>query len=626
MIPTSYDITELLEPVEDFPNVYRLPVDDYLESEYLGSVYVNNGFVLTMSYPRLSPDPEYPDMVNADYSVTDYMLMHVARPEVQYKQTKETPGWGYNSVMLLADGTVVIEDSSNRRVSVYEYDFRTAGDFTVTGFAVGCTDDGVFWSYDADAQRLYQYDVRTGRLLREYTCEGVDSVYRLIGAEGNRYRFACFDSDGDKLMTVDASTGEAFLEKREFYRTRNFYDYEATDSEHTWYLRSAKDGTVVSFRKGSDSEEIAVASGSLIVTTGGKYDEPGTEDDQIPESFGVYDLAKQQEYQFRNMARFREVTGTDYYSTPQLMNGSVVMFYGDPEMTNPGVFLWDFSKENTTPMEEYAVLTEESGGIVENRVAAIYDTYGIRLRYQEYDLRTEIFDYQMLPITDEAELLSMIDSVEDFLAMYPDGFWREIPGKGKSGVDFFICREFVRTGTDMIAEAAAVVNISWPTICMGVCAKYASQVKQTLVHETMHMMEHRLSEYADEHGYFAFSYWTERLNTDRYPYHDAYTDENGDNISDYAGTYSDNPAEAWFIDAYSRSNWKEDRARIIENLYAGNKFYFRNSPHLRAKAEYLCAIIRAAFPSVAACKEPVLWEKPLGIIDPEPYLEILKKY
>jgi hypothetical protein len=37
-------------------------------------------------------------------------------------------------------------------------------------------------------------------------------------------------------------------------------------------------------------------------------------------------------------------------------------------------------------------------------------------------------------------------------------------------------------------------------------------------------------------------------------------------------------------------------------------------------------MIRAAFPSVAASKEPVFWEAPLGIIDPEPYLDILRTY
>lgn len=611
--------------MEEFPSVYRLPIDDYLESEFLTSVFVNNGFVLSVSYPKLAPDPEYPDIDNVDYNTPHYMLLHVARPEVRFTHARTAPESSYQTVMLLADGTVVFGDHEAGRVFVYDYEFKKAGDFEMTGYAIDCTDDGILWTYERDSERLYQYDVHACKLLRQYTCDNIESVHRLTGYEGSRYRFACYGAEGDGLLTVDATTGEVTHAKRELYRARYFSDYVTTDGEHTWYLKSLREsGKVVSFRKGSDSEDISVLSGSVVVTVGGRYDETEPENAWASDSFAVYDLTGKQQYRFRNILRFRELTGSDYFGSPQLMNDSVVVFYGNSDEQTPGVFLWDFSKGEATPIENYIVSTNDSEGVVDSRIDAIYDTYGVRIRYKEYDLRTEIFDYRMLPITDDVELLTMIDSLENFLAMYPDGFWREIPGDGKTGVDFFVCAEFVRTGNNMIAEAAAVVNISWPSICMGVCSKYASQIKQTLVHETMHMMEHRISEFSDQQDLLDYLYWENELNTKRYPYYDAYTDENGDNISDYSGTYSDNLAEAWFIDAYSRSNWKEDRARIIENLYACNKYLFRNSPHLRAKADFLCAIIRAAFPSVAACKEPVLWEIPFGIVDPEPYIEKLK--
>ncbi|MBQ2558536.1 MAG: hypothetical protein II553_05950, partial [Lachnospiraceae bacterium] len=80
--------------------------------------------------------------------------------------------------------------------------------------------------------------------------------------------------------------------------------------------------------------------------------------------------------------------------------------------------------------------------------------------------------------------------------------------------------------------------------------------------------------------------------------------------------------DIWFTDIYARTYPTEDRARIMEALMEypeGMLTEYLSCPHLRAKAECLCAMIRAAFPSIAACREPVRWERALGIINEHPW-------
>ena len=139
-------------------------------------------------------------------------------------------------------------------------------------------------------------------------------------------------------------------------------------------------------------------------------------------------------------------------------------------------------------------------------------------------------------------------------------------------------------------------------------SKYMNQFPETFVHETMHMMEIRIRKYCTDNHLDFETYWTEELNSSKYGYHDAYTDDSGKDLNDNGGTYAKDPKNAWFIDAYSRTTVREDRARVLENLYLGNNYYFKKSEHLRLKAQHLCAIIRAAFPSVGSSESAMRWE------------------
>ena len=559
--PEDYDVAELYKAVDGIPNMYELPIAEYMKGREFEGLKVSGNYVLAYSFPRGSD------------GITDYMrpccvLFHLGRPDLTRTYESSKKEQGYADWEVLSDGT------------------------------------------------LSAFDTVTGEKAEEYSLQSLDfeTVTELSDTvDGVRY-FQGYNPDGVwMIVAVKQATGEADTVPMNHDNPTYLRDYVSYHTATQWFLQPhSTPNRMISFERGNKYEMLHEQKGSLLATSCSEF----SEDSKIGDSafaymtVAVYDI------------------GTRYRYACDILKHGEAIFYNFGEHTGQNVYLWNYGAEDPESIPGYCEY-EDTGidTLVADRIAAIRDRFDIVVHYKKEQLSSNIFDYYMEPITDEVELISMIEEVWEFLAMYPDGFWSEIPGKEKEGIDFYICKEFVRRSTTMIENAAAVVNISWPTICMGVCSKYKNQMRETLVHETMHMMEQRLAEYAEEQDINPIGYWLEKLNTTQYPYHNAYTDSKGNSIEDPKGTYKgDKPSEAWFIDAYSRTFYKEDRARIIENLYLGNGYLFKNSQHLRDKAEFLCAMIRAAFPSVAASKEPVFWEAPLGIIDPEPYLDILRTY
>ena len=108
-----------------------------------------------------------------------------------------------------------------------------------------------------------------------------------------------------------------------------------------------------------------------------------------------------------------------------------------------------------------------------------------------------------------------------------------------------------------------------------------------------------------------------------------YHDENGWELSDTRYTLDDpdaweNPGNAWFIDAYSRTFPLEDRARIFETLFLAGEDApdLLSSPHLLRKAQYLCAILRERYESLRDAP-PLYWERH---ITPIPYADFVSEF
>ena len=68
--------------------------------------------------------------------------------------------------------------------------------------------------------------------------------------------------------------------------------------------------------------------------------------------------------------------------------------------------------------------------------------------------------------------------------------------------------------------------------------------------------------------------------------------------------------DLWFIDMYSRTFAREDRARIMEYAMLGDFNMFISAPYRQAKLEYLNQCIRDAF-DTTGWPEVTVWEETL---------------
>ncbi len=618
--PEDYDPSKLYEKAEEVANVYRIPVDRYMGEKQFEDVYVSGNYVFVISH-------EFTETEQIDFTRPYCLLFHLGRPDLIRTLSVNEVGDEISNWDVYPDGTVVRTQDNEHLATVYDREFTEVRTISYSGKRVSGTEEAFLWTFERETSMLRAYPLNGTDSVKEYSLRSidVDGVYAMFSViDGVQYAHGYTPDAVPILIAVTTATGDA--RTVELNRDNPTYrdDCIFYSGENRWYMQPLNSSErMTTFSKNHPGEYLRAQSGSMVLTVQSDFCADSEETPMYEhETMYLYDLAQKK---LRTCKLDSMLYADDVHNLIEFFvtaHGEVVFYEAD--RWGDHVYLWDYRLENSAPMEGYSAFDDSSADILIAECAVrMQDKFGVVPYYWEGPLETELFDYRMEPITDRITLLSMMERLEECFAMFPDGFWREIPGAEKDGVEIYVCKEFHRLQNYMIEDASAVVNISGPAVSMAICSKYDANLEQTFVHETMHMMEQRLGEYSAANDLGLLEYWFDELNTNKYPYLNSYTDGDGRNLEETGGTFRDDPDEAWFIDAYSRTFYKEDRARVLENLYVGNKYYF-NSPHLRAKADYLCAVIRAAFPSVAACKEPVLWERPFGIVDPESYLEKIR--
>ena len=219
-----------------------------------------------------------------------------------------------------------------------------------------------------------------------------------------------------------------------------------------------------------------------------------------------------------------------------------------------------------------------------------------------------------------------LQDVDTILRAFPGGMLREMCVDPVQQIDIYFSEKFLPADSYSIDNAAAVAY-TWDNSRMIVLS---SDNASDLPHELMHVMEDRLWTFAypetgsreQENGAY-LDYW-DALNPADFDYYWTYHYEDRDTLQ---YTYYGDSDNVYFIDAYSKSFPSEDRARIFENLFwneTREEGYFEE-PNLKAKGQYLCALIHGAFRSMTADTE-VPWEKAVSVRSLQSYDPEVKAY
>jgi hypothetical protein len=239
------------------------------------------------------------------------------------------------------------------------------------------------------------------------------------------------------------------------------------------------------------------------------------------------------------------------------------------------------------------------------RAEELSKTYGVKICIAD-GIDDAYRDFTAVQELDESMIAKGLDAVEGVLSQFPKNFFSQL----RYGT--LLPLEIHLTGAigkqNQPAEVSGFSSFSGFTetrateILVAVDITKPATMAQTFCHELAHAINGKLDFDASIRADALYSEeaW-QKLNPDTFQ---------------YANTYDQMPAEyftdgldAYFIDLYSRTYAKEDRARMLEHAMAGNTWIF-STPQRKAKLQYLCDCIRDCF-DTTDWPEKTFWEKAL---------------
>lgn len=226
--------------------------------------------------------------------------------------------------------------------------------------------------------------------------------------------------------------------------------------------------------------------------------------------------------------------------------------------------------------------------------------YGVEILICNDATAHQPWDYTMEPEYQAPMIRRDLELLDRLLAIYPENFLRQTVDSTASGV-LRICLVRSLTGTPESGSLETAEGIHFWVEEEPYIALCVGQMTDRLVyHEIFHAIETKV--YSDSQIYYEW----DNLNPEGFEYDYNYQDHLTREESEYL--QDENRA---FIDSYSMSFPKEDRARIMEYaMTPGNESYFQ-SEIMQEKLYQLCLGIRKAY-KLTKSEETYPWEQYLN--------------
>ena len=208
------------------------------------------------------------------------------------------------------------------------------------------------------------------------------------------------------------------------------------------------------------------------------------------------------------------------------------------------------------------------------------------------------WDYTLIPEYQAPLLRRRLEELDSILSHYPEGFLKKAAsGTGFGPLSICLVRS-IEGNADTPALDSAMGLQFWDAEAHAYLAiTLGADMAQHLNHELFHIIDSRVLSTCN-----TYDDWN-KLNPKGFSYDTQYTASYSEERNSYLA-----PENRYFIDLYSMTYPKEDRARIMEYaMLDGQEYLFQSAP-MQAKLRKLCLGIRKTFDLE---KEPVVyrWEQ-----------------
>ena len=454
----------------------------------------------------------------------------------------------------------------------------------------------------ADGQWIYYYadhslrslELRTGisRLLRESKYD----VQKILGLhfDGSVLECSVIDGENEQTMFISTETGETL------------FTSEAQPVLHTMgqkYFAQWCEGIEWQFLFGTRGEKpkcLALSKTEVFFPLLGSSKLIAYQADETGTGLTVYDLAKgNQESKVR-------LSGISEPLSLQIdKNSGLIWFLADEiQDSNQALYCWDTTlsqaEDNQTYVLPYYTAEEPDIKGLEQciqQAEELGEKYGIRIQIWEDAVKTvptdSIFEVEYLVPVYQRTLTAL----DEALTCYPEEIFKKIAKKSANRKLTISLVRDIYDSNELGSQNAEDGVLFWDNGSIYIALAMTDQPKVNIYHELFHAIDsYVLTECT------AFDHW-EELNPKEFSYDYSYI------LNQYREDtqYLEGKNRA-FIDLYSMSYPKEDRARIMEYaMLDGNKAYFE-SDFMQMKLKRLCNGIREAF-GLTDHEETYLWEQ-----------------
>ena len=597
-------ITDLYEKT-DLDRVYKL---SNVDTDGYGVVeaHLKDGYVLLLMHDYSEEGYESEYGVEHLLSSGKLVLFPLAHPDKIASLDVEQFIGRYQ---LLADGQVAalgwegdytLYDSNLEEMHSGDMDCRAV---------LGASDEGGIWVVAENSMlSLYQDGEEVQRIPVE---EVVGGSYR--GEKNGKAYFSLNDEVYDEswvsVNLTDWSVEKQPLLTRSYEFSHGWIEY---GSENKWYVTDMEDPYIVTEIDKPFSDEYAWGMDENYLIGMSAYLDTS---ENFRHSLRIYDRKNGGLCDAKDST---ELAGEEFilYDYDQGM-----VLYGDStaDMATKGLYLWDLNGLTShSPATNYVTVDYHVDQThIDSMIQEIYDRYGVKVYYDQAHL-DEYTGGFYLPENEDRDvvgyaLIRLIQCMEE----YPEGFFQELQSKDYySSIVYYLSGMHEKISPDTIDHAAGTVSFRDDVLQMSLDVNYWWNFRSTFLHENMHMIDNVLQEEnAKLYDRNIFDYWYKVMNDPEIASLQHYNYEQSEENMKGIYSFGEDPEEAWYIDAYSKSTMAEDRARILEHsLYSASDCYFESS-HINRKARCINAMLRDVFECVKNSEEPVLWEARTGIVD-----------
>lgn len=547
---------------------------------------------------------------NGDVSNHCLILFPIFRPELAKTFEVKEP---YSFYKLIDGGKVAEALPDSQILNIYSDSFELI-DSKETGVwsLAGSDASGRLWYLDSNGCISF-YNPGTGesKVFDTYSYRGCSDV--LYEESDSVFFLVRVNAPFQIPIQVNTATGEITETSPNSLVPEVVGPVAAFTSPSSWYFSFVNNiSRIYCFKKSKLNESLIKANTKTALSV---LSESTFEDDTI---FYSYEYRA---FSLENGGTVSTLTTELFDNTTEVrilsLSGDDLVLFTTSKDNLQTLHIWDCSGDASEKAPSFHVFDADSfSQEIEAKASSLEEKYGVEIYYDEESLIGITDYYECFGSTDSIFIMNGIEELERCMEEYPENFFRETLCSTWSTLEIYFSSGFRPLYPDQVQHPTSFVTVRENSLVLCIDLNYAqSNYNAIFAHELTHVMEYRINEYASNIGKDIWQYWYLKLNSPDYDYFFRTVDDNGYELTDPTATAKGGDPDAWFVDTYGRSNQREDRARIIEYMYLQRGDLFE-SENLKAKGRFLISVIREVFPSIGACKEPVLWEKLLGTDGP----------